>query len=928
MSQQNRNPKTAKNSTANARPAAPLPAFVFPLILVVILAILFFRSYMPGYIHFSNDGPLGEQNTAWSLFPGTMTGSWDDLNDIGQSVGAVAPDITTLERWFLGPVGFCKFSVPFALFVVGISAWTFFRQLKLSPLAAALGALATSLNSGYVGNACWGTVSQQIAIAMVFLALALVMANTGETPRLVRWSRYALAGMAVGVSIMEGADNGAIFSLFVAAYVFFKSVTAETAPLLQRIGWGIGRVAVIAVFAALIAAQTIASLVGAFVVGQAGMNPQDQMDAQEHWDWATQWSLPKAETLGVVVPGVFGYRMDTPKDMITDSLQDDYFNGEYWGGMGRTPEIDRFFDSGATGKPPGGMMRFGYAGYYAGILVALIALFAIVQSLRRENSIFLITERHFVWFWTAALLIALLLSYGRFAPFYQLLYKLPYFSTIRNPGKFMAIFQLTLIIIFGYGMDALVRRYFQPRDARADAKPGEAKSWWANISLFDRGWMAFCIVVLIFSVLGWAVYKSDGADMVQYLKKVGFPEDHAKTMFAFSVGQVKWFLLYLAGAVVLLILVLAGVFSGKRAAIVGGLLFGLFFVLDLGRADLPFIIRWDYQMKCDIDPTDLAKSTNPVITFLCDKPYEHRVTDFQSSSLFEDVYRLEWMQHHFPYYDIQCIDLIQSSRVASDLARYEDAMRPTSEQDAYVLTRRWELESTDYFFGPTSFLDSINDQFDPQLRRFHVAQRFNIVPKPGVDVDRLQMLFESGIFVGEALTAVTNDSGEFALFNFSGALPRAKLYGHWQVGTNANDVLKTLTAPNFDPQQTVLVSGPLPGVPATSAGDNSGSVDYKTYAPKDIVLNAQVVKPSVLLLNDKYDPHWTVSVDGQPAQLFRANYIMRGVYLPSPGSHTVEFKFEQPHGPLYVTLTAMGGGIFLCGFLFSTARKPELKAKK
>jgi uncharacterized membrane protein YfhO len=77
----------------------------------------------------------------------------------------------------------------------------------------------------------------------------------------------------------------------------------------------------------------------------------------------------------------------------------------------------------------------------------------------------------------------------------------------------------------------------------------------------------------------------------------------------------------------------------------------------------------------------------------------------------------------------------------------------------------------------------------------------------------------------------------------------------------------------------------------------------------------------VLLLNDKYDSQWNVTVDGKPAELLRCNYLMRGVYLPTAGQHTVDFSFTLPHRPLYVTLAAIGVGILLSGFLFYSARR-------
>jgi hypothetical protein len=969
------------------------------VILAVILAVLFAKSFLPDYVHFSNDGPLGEQNAAWSRFPGNLTGQWDDLNDIGQSGGAAAPDVSGMADWLLGPVGFSKFFTPIALFILGIGAWTFFRQLRLSPLAAALGALATTLNSAFFGNACWGTSPQQIAMAMVFFSLALIMANSDETPPRVRWTRLALAGMAVGVSVIEGADNGAIFSLFIAAYVVYQALARKItwartehavvwavfnlallgallaifilhiahggllAVLLlsgaalwnylmiasylpfKRLAHGSAQVGVVAAFAGLVAAQTITALVGVNIVSAAGMGNGSDESSQEHWDWATEWSLPKTETLGIFVPGLFGYRMDTPKDMMS-FIKDSYANGEYWGGMGRTPAIDRFFDSGASGSAPGGMMRFGYAGYYGGILVALVALFAIAKTVAQtiwpQNSIFSLLQRRFIWFWTAALVVSLLIAWGRFAPFYQFIYMLPYFSTIRNPVKFTSIFYVAMIIIFAYGIDAFSRYYLQVSEVKGDGKTSPpSKGWWQNLGNFNRKWTLFSIAAFGVAVLAWLTYSGEEPNMVRYLGKIGFPDPEvARNIFDFSVGQCGWFLVFFAGSVTLVIMVLAGFFTGKRAQW-GGLLLGALLVIDMGRANLPWIIHWDYKQKY---------ASNEIIDFLRDKPYEHRVTDVPSQSLFENVYRIEWMQHHFPYYNIQCSDIIQAPRVASDLAAYDASLSPTP-STTYLVARKWQLSNTEYLLAPASYLDSLNDQLDPGQRRFRIVQRFTIAPKPGVDVAQMQQSLQQGIFEGEKLTAVPDASGDYALLDFGGALPRAKLYTHWEtnspadfknfsaknlddrgtmifndVGTNGYLTLAKLTSPSFDPEQTVLLNAPLSQAnPAGAGSTNSGTVEFKKYTPKDYVFSAQADKPSVLLVNDKYDPGWHVFVDGKESELLRCNFIMRGVFLP-PGSHTVEFYFNLPHAPLYVTSLAMAFGILLLGFLFMATRTPPPQA--
>jgi len=129
-----------------------------------------------------------------------------------------------------------------------------------------------------------------------------------------------------------------------------------------------------------------------------------------------------------------------------------------------------------------------------------------------------------------------------------------------------------------------------------------------------------------------------------------------------------------------------------------------------------------------------------------------------------------------------------------------------------------------------------------------------------------------------------------------------------------------LTRKTFDPTATVLLAEPFSISPTTNAPP--GSVDYVSYTPKHIVFETQSAVPAVLLLNDKYDPNWQVTVDGQPAALLRCNYLMRGVAVPA-GAHRVEFQFAPPRGPLYVSLAAIAlGGLFL-GILIIPRRRPE-----
>lgn len=889
------------------------------IIMAAILALLFWRSFLPEYVHFSNDGPLGQIGTAFGKMPAAFTGSWDDLNDTGYSAGVASPSVAALLIWFLGPLLYAKFFPAIAIFVLGLGAWTFFRASKFSWLACLFGALAAMLNSTYFATACWGVASQGIALGFGFFALALFVANTKETPFLVRWARLALAGLCVGLNVMDGADVGALNSLLIAAFVLVKTLAEPDGPVAIKLARGASRVAVIAVFAGFIAAQTIFSLVGTAIQGVAG-TAQDTETKAQHWDWATQWSMPKKETLGLMVPGLFGYKMDTPKDMMP-ALQDAYRGGVYWGGVGRAPELDRYFDSGSQGPEPSGpglFMRFTGGENYCGILVLLIAGWAAAQSFRRQNSPFPMVQKKIVWFWTAVAVISLPLAWGRFAPgshtsngflFYAFLYKLPYFSTIRNPSKFLSFFSWAIVMLFAHGVQALTRHLDGSASKSADLMT-QVSNWWARASRFDRRWVFVCGGLLGASVLGWLVFWSERPDFIEYLQKRGFPDEAmARSIASFSLGQLGWFLPLLAVAIGLLTLVLANYFSGPRARI-GAILLGAFLVFDLGRANLPYLVHWDYKQKYEIG------TLNPVVDFLRKNPYEHRVVGLpfhapEGLELLDELYRIEWVQQLFPYYNIQCLDVIQMPRMPADLKMYIEALSPNGTQEsAPLLARRWLLSNTRYLLGPAGYLDVLNQQLDPGKNRFRMAQRFEIVPKPGIaQPTRL-----------EELTAVPNPEGRYALFEFDGALPRAKLYSNWQVNTNDQAVLKTLADLNFDPAKTVLISTPEKNLPAWATNEDTGTVEFKSYAPKKIVFTAQAKSPSVLLLNDKYDPHWRASVDGQPAALLRCNFLMRGVSVP-PGTHTVEFDFSIANNPLYVTVAGLGTGLLLSLFLLVATRR-------
>jgi hypothetical protein len=402
---------------------------------------------------------------------------------------AASPTVSMILLAVTSPAMYIKIFPPFTMLLLGLSAWVLFRQLKFAPIVCVLGGLAAGLNMHCFSNGCWGLGTWNVAIAMIFLALAALVTDA------IRqfWIKAILAGLAVGMSVMEGFDSGAILSVYAGVFTaFFCWITEATVPkkLIKSLQVG----ALVVFFAGLIAASTLYTLVGTQILGVNG-GGQSADAKKAYWNFATQWSLPKMETLKVIIPGIFGYRMDefsTPPDpffadlggkiggwpgRFMQGLEDK--SSAYWGKVGEDPLIARLESSDPSVRVAAissltdraeyidvmrgenldnrtrmvdsvksqTQRRHSGNGEYAGVVTALFAIFALLNSFRGKTSPYSLVERRMVWFWGLATLFSLLAAWGRFSFVYGMLYQLPGVSSIRNPIKFMHAFVVTWVVL-------------------------------------------------------------------------------------------------------------------------------------------------------------------------------------------------------------------------------------------------------------------------------------------------------------------------------------------------------------------------------------------------------------------------------------------------------------------------------------------------
>ena len=291
-----------------------------------------------------------------------------------------------------------------------------------------------------------------------------------------------LWGGCVGLMFAQQPDIALFFAMFAGAYMVFQ--------LWQVQGWKplawLQVLAPAAVLAFLFAAGPLLSGYKHHVKDAVQMQTENK---EAKWDYVTQWSFPPDEMIAFVAPGYTGWRSGESE-------------GPYWGRMGRSAGWE---------ETRQGFQNFKLENTYLGILPIAFALFA-VASCRRSR------HRAEILFWGGATLVALLLAFGKFFPLYALFYKLPVVNNIRNPNKFLQVFQVCLAILTLYGVDSL----FSQRSKVDGGTSRKAETSSAGSDVYRFFW--FTLAALGVLVM-WAVTLTfdRAGDTARFLTQ-GWPE--------------------------------------------------------------------------------------------------------------------------------------------------------------------------------------------------------------------------------------------------------------------------------------------------------------------------------------------------------------------------------------------------------------------
>jgi len=103
---------------------------------------------------------------------------------------------------------------------------------------------------------------------------------------------------------------------------------------------------------------------------------------------------------------------------------------------------------------------------------------------------------------------------------------------------------------------------------------------------------------------------------------------------------------------------------------------------------------------------------------------------------------------------------------------------------------------------------------------------------------------------------------------------------------------------------------PLPVGP----GSSSDTIYLESYLPNHLTYRAELSSDRLAVFSEIYYKYgWQAYIDNTPADHFRADYVLRGMYLPA-GSHTVTFRFE-PRSYITGNRVSLAGSVVLLALI-------------
>lgn len=134
------------------------------------------------------------------------------------------------------------------------------------------------------------------------------------------------------------------------------------------------------------------------------------------------------------------------------------------------------------------------------------------------------------------------------------------------------------------------------------------------------------------------------------------------------------------------------------------------------------------------------------------------------------------------------------------------------------------------------------------------------------------------------------------------ALPRAYLVSEFEV-VSADAALDRLVGGDLDAHDRVLLDAD-PGFSSNSETGGALPAEIVDFAPERVEISFHSSGDAMLVLTDTDAPGWGATLDGEPAEIYRANGLFRAVRV-SAGEHRVVFDYAPTSLPVGAGLSLL-----------------------
>ena len=520
----------------------------------------------------------------------------------------------------------------------------------------------------------------------------------------------------------------------------------------------------------------------------------------------------------------------------------------------------------------------------------------------------------------------LILACGSFTPLYPLLLKVPGFALFRDPTRWLILWVFAAALLAADGYDA-----WRASGGVQHATPSSSCGWWPRLALLAAG----LIVVGHLVGTGALIF---GRDLL--LEQVGQPlaqrlaDDPTRTFGAERYATT--FVAYLTGA--------QRALDPRQLAVLGPLV-GLMLAAWWLRSRRTPARRGQPAVM-------LAVISVPLVLFMWSRfptvPPNAGADELAQVAalpgLREGTARVMSWKLRATAYELNLATLAaQGNALAATFALQRAGVTPNWGLAARVpqlsgyenlLSVRQAVLSAAIHSERTVPVRLPQPQFAPgQLPQGlleALAVRYLVLSRDALKKPHLDMHLWRPLDAGPS-------TGPMQVWVNSRAQPRAYLVPTARtVGSAA--AWETVAAPSFNPRRTVVVEdvdSRFRGNDGSGAGeeeqqatshDTPGRAWLTSDRPQRVAIAVEAATDAWLVLADAWFPGWTATLDGTPAPVLRANYLVRAVAVPA-GRHEVVFSYDPPGYATGRTVSGiawgvLGAALVLAGLLGRRRRHP------